>query len=381
MKHPLWILNSALLILVFSAIGFILTTGQKPSIRTEIEPSATIKPLKGEIAQINISKIYENDLFGTFKRELPQYMAGTVPSIPEPPSPRSSTVPTQPKPQFLDPLNVSLKGIIIMLNDDGGNRAIIMDNKTSKEATYQVGQMIEDAQIIQILSNKVILLRSNGQQEVLYLREKDAQDDPAYLSIDNWTDVVQKIADTEYSINMHEFVNRVKNLSQFIDMLDLITVYKHGKSVGCHVGNIGEKSLGQELGLQQGDVILSINEVPATDTGNRFKIYKAITNMQQNDVIIAKVKRRDDEIALHYVLKDRKPDTKSTDQEYKTMSSEDIRQEKVRILQQKHKFAPTLKQIRETERQNMMQRGKTPLPDTTQNITSDQAKAEKNNDK
>ena len=42
--------------------------------------------------------------------------------------------------------------------------------------------MFEDAQLIKIFNNKAIFLRANGQQEVLYLRPKDAQLDPTYTT-------------------------------------------------------------------------------------------------------------------------------------------------------------------------------------------------------
>jgi len=376
MKHPLWILNSALLLLVIFDVGFIYVSRQKPGARADIEPSTNIKPLKGEPVQINIAKIYEDDLFGTFKKELPSHPLGGIPPMPEPPFPKKVSVPQEPKPQFLDPLNIQLKGIIIMLNDDNGNRAIIMDNKTNKENTYRVSQMLEDAQIIQILSNKIVLLRSNGQQEVLYLREKDAQMDPTYVSIDNWQEVAQRISDTEFNISPREFVRRIKNLAQFIDMLDLITVYKQGKSVGCRIGNMSSNSFGKEVGLQTGDIILSINDIPATDTANRFKIYKGIIAMKPKDVISVQIRRRNEELTLHYTLKELKTDKKGTPAE-PVMSAQDIREEQLRILQQKHKFAPTLKDIRETERKNMLEKGNAPIKKRpTDKINAHKAKVE-----
>jgi type II secretion system protein C len=370
MKHPLWILNLALLTLVLFAVGFILVVRKKPVTRADLQPESTNMPLKGEPVQINIAKIYEKDLFGTFHRDLPALSPGGLPPMPEAPFPKPVSIPQEPKPQFLDPLNIQLKGIIIMLNDDSGNRAIIMDNKTNKEVTYHVGQMIEDAQIIQILSNKIVLLRSNGQQEVLYLREKDAQVDPTYVTLDSWHDVVQKASDTEFYISPTQFTNRVKNLAQFIDMLDLITVYKQGHSVGCRIGNLRENSFGKEIGLQTGDIILSINGIPATDTAQRFKIYKGIIAMKPNDLITVDLSRHNQEMTLHYMLKELKPVRKGSAEP--TMSAQDIREEQIRVLQQKHKFAPTLKDMREQERKNMLEKGKAPVKNVPNNKTKKQ---------
>ena len=53
-----------------------------------------------------------------------------------------------------------------------------IDIRNMKLLPDKTGDVIEDAQLMRIFSNKVVLVRSNGQQEVLYLREKDAKTDP-----------------------------------------------------------------------------------------------------------------------------------------------------------------------------------------------------------
>lgn len=60
---------------------------------------------------------------------------------------------------------------------------MIADNKTNQEGTFKVGDTVQDAQLIRIFSNKIILLRNNGQQEVLYLREQDAKLIPHLLRL------------------------------------------------------------------------------------------------------------------------------------------------------------------------------------------------------
>lgn len=364
MKHPVWILNSFLLVLTILLLGFMFFLRQNPPSPEDIEASGSVMALKGEITQINISKIYENDLFETYRKELPIYQPDAIAPLPQPPMPRPISVPALPTPQFLDPLNISLKGIIVILNDDTKNRAIISDNKTSIESTYHIGQMIEDAQLIRIMSNKVILLRSNGQQEVLYLREKDAQLDPTYATINNWSDVVQRVTDSDFNVNPKEFVSKVNNLAQFIDMLDLVTVYKDGKSVGCRIGKMVQKSLGAELGLQAGDIILNINGTPATNTPERFKIFKEIISMQEYDTIKAYLLRNNQEMAINYTLKDFKQKMKQNTgpsgetQIYMQTPSDQLREEQLRSLQERYKFAPTVQEIRAQERANMMRKGR-----------------------
>lgn len=304
MKHPFWIVNSLLLVLILVALAFILMS------RVEIPPREDIVPRKySAIAtersvQVNISKIYENDLFGTYQKELPQPEGQLAIPLPPPPEPTQPTIPPTPKPQFLDPLDISLKGITILGSDGAKTRAIIADNKTQRETNYKVGDSIEDGQLVRIFSNKVVIIRANGQQEVLYLREQDAKKDPLYSLIDEWNKVVSPVDGSTYQLNIKEFTQRVKSLAQLIDMLDLTTAYKQGESVGCRIGQLPEKSFGTYIGLQSGDIITAINGIAATTIDNRLKIYKKIVGMHNGDTIQIALQRKKQEMELTIVLKD-----------------------------------------------------------------------------
>ena len=172
MRHPLWILNSTLLILLMIVLTYIVFSQQALPEREDIEPLAYTKPVRALVSEVNIRKIYEDDLFGTYVQEVatPE-KAQDVPNFPTPPAPKMAQPLVWPKPQFLEPLSISLKGIIIIADDQSRNSAIIADKKTNRETTYRVGDTMDDAQLLKIFNNKVVFLRSNGQQEVIYLRE------------------------------------------------------------------------------------------------------------------------------------------------------------------------------------------------------------------
>jgi len=282
MKHPFWIVNSLLFFLVIFTLIFIYTSRVPVPERESIEP-VYIPPKKDRKLDINIRKIYEDDLFGTYKKELKPVRQDFTTPFPEPPPPQKTSITAVSTPKFLDPLDITLKGIVVISTNDTKNRAIIEDNKTKREDMYKVGDLIEGAQLIRIFRNKVIFLRSNGQQEVLYLREQDAKFDPAFAIIDGWDNVIQKVSENNYLISPKEFIFRVTNLAQFIDILGLTSAYQKGKSIGCRIGTLGLESLGVYLGLQTGDIILTINDIPAFNTPNRLKIYNKILTFQLID--------------------------------------------------------------------------------------------------
>jgi len=296
------------------------------------------------------------------KVEQPVY---TTP-IPTPPTPSKPEPIQEPAVKFLDPLKITLKGIIAV-TDDTKNRAIIQDNATKKESVYKAGDIIDDAQLIKIFNKKVIFLRANGQQEILYLRTKDAELDPAYAAIDDWKTVAHKVTETSYNIDPQEISRRIKSLAQFIDLLDLTTVYQKGTSIGVRIGKLQADSLGTALGVQVGDMIVSVDGIPADDTQNRLKIYKKTVAMKLEGSIPVLIRRKNKDVTLTFTFDeltkgDRPAKIKTTAPATGKPMSEAGMAHQIDQLKDRHKFAPTLSEIRNQERKKMFEKGRLSLP-------------------
>ncbi len=303
MKHPFWILNSALLILLLLVAGIIFISRKPLPARDDIDIVIPDRPVTRSTSRINISKIYQDDLFGTYHiAPTPVDTPEPLMPLPEPPTPRTVKVPEPAKPQFLDPLPITLRGIIMVMGDETKNRAIISDNATTLEKSYKAGDKIDDAQLIRIFSNKVLFIRNNGQQEVLFLREGDANTDPSYAKIDAWDEVISQTGPNLFDVNVPEFIGRVTSLAQFIDMLNITTVYQRGKSIGCRIGQISAKSLGASMGFEQGDIITKVDDISTADSSNRFAIYKKVAALKDNDSVKVELKRDDNTIVFSYMM-------------------------------------------------------------------------------
>ena len=360
MRHPFWIVNCTLALLALLALVFMYFGRVSIPERKSIRPKVYTSLARKESVAVDIAKVYENDLFGTYQKELPPISAIQFSSpLPAPPAPHTMPTPKQAPPQFLDPLDITLKGIMVISHSTAKNGAIIEDNQTKIEKNYHVGNTLEDAQLIRIFSNKIIFLRSNGQQEVLYLREQDAKIDPAFAVIQDWDHVVKKLDSNSFAINPIEFSKRIGNLAQFIDMFNLVTAYRKGSSVGVQIGRIDQKSLGTALDLESGDLITSINNIPTASTEDRIKIYKEVTTLDVGDTITVELSNRGQQRTLQCILQqfvlpghEKTPQAKVL----KRLQEE----EKTAILEEKYKFAPTLHEIESTERRNMFRRGKAP---------------------
>ncbi len=307
MKQPMWILNSSLLVLFFMSQLLLFMMQRVVPRRISINPGTMIIEKEQEVIPVDIKQIYENDLFGTYERPIvpaQSVIEEVIAAIPNAPKIINPEIPVEKIPTFFAPLDVVLKGVIFVKDDPANCIAIVQLKKTKEERNYQVGELIEDAQILKILSNRIIIIRSNGQQETLYLREEDAVSDFNKEAKSIPKSVIENSSDNKYTINIDEFTKRVRNLGEFINLLDLTTVYKQGKSFGCRIGKIDKDSLGFMLGLMVDDIIVKIDSYFIDDLANRIQVYDHITQKHVGDVVDVVLYRGQDIMTLQYGLID-----------------------------------------------------------------------------
>ena len=298
MKQPLWILNSSLLVIFLLILLFNNVLKQEPT-AVRIKPPSIKEIEKKKLPiVVNLERIYTHDLFDTFvaieKKAVQQTF---VTPIPPPRSPVITPPPEFKKTEFVPNLNITIKGIIIS-SDDSNSVAMIAD-ETNKEAVYHLGDRIKDGQLIKLSRNKVVILRANGQQEIFLLRKPDIPEPPPP---DKWLYTIKKIDDQNFEINPKEFTREIQTLGQLLENLSLNTAYKNGNVIGIKVGKLDQASIGLALGLNQNDILSSINDIDVSQIKNRIKIYDKISQTEKGDSIKLSLKRADQDITLNYKL-------------------------------------------------------------------------------
>lgn len=357
MKSPLWMLNAMLALLLLGCLLLIIFARPSKQTRTSLITTAYNTSQHIESHHVDPSLIYKNDIFATYIEakapEVSEEKKATT--VPLPPTPKITQSIQRPTPQFLAPLALTLKGVMYSTLEQD-NRAIIADNKTKQESLYKVGDTILDAEILYIGNNKVIFIRSNGQQETLFVTPDDAQGDPIYSQKDPWTSVTKKVSETEYIIYYHSFISRVQNLAQFIDMLDITTAFQKGRIVGCRIGKFSQDSIGPLLGLQQGDIVTMINNIPTTTTKNRVAIYHALKNITADTTVVVTVLRNGQEQIMHYMINDtqKREDEISLDQEpLDSLPNNRL----LNTIDQIPQFAKTIQQTQKRDQEAMFDHG------------------------
>jgi len=304
MRSPVWMISSGLLVLFLLLLASFTLFRKKVPARVSLKPKIISLPPRKALTEEDVKEIYENDLFGTYKTPLPPVVEPDVDTdLPTPPTPKYPPPFKVKKATFLDPLKISLKGIIYA-SDEQDNRAVISDDKTKKEQLYHVGETIEDGEIIRINKNKIILIRSNGQQEVVFLSEADAARDKLFEQETTWNDVIRRVSSSSFLIDPLLLQQRINNVAEFISMLDMTSALQQEVAYGIQIGRLASDSVGRALGLQSGDVILSINDMPVATTENHMAAYKLLTELPLGVPLTIKAKRGFRTITLTYMLQD-----------------------------------------------------------------------------
>ena len=148
----------------------------------------------------------------------------------------------------------------------------MLADQTGKESVYYVGDKVHDGQIMKLTKNKMVVLRNNGQLETFHLRNPDTLNP----GLSSWDTAVKKIDDGLYHLDPLEITKGVSSVGEVIELLDLGEAYEGSTLTGVEVGSIGHHPLGAKLGFVKGDVITSVNDIAATNSKQRIKIFDAI---------------------------------------------------------------------------------------------------------
>ena len=366
MRQPLWVINGSLLILLLmSEVVFLLIQTSIPR-RVSLTPGSIQPPEHKALVDVDLKKIYGvNDLFGTYVPEVPVLVKDSefhIPPLPDLPTSIPFSLPAEKAPVFISPLAVTLKGVVYLNDDQEKSIAIIQFNDSKQEQNYRVGELVKDAQILKVYPNRVIVVRSNGQQETLYLREADAKKDLSYDDHKAISEMKVALLDGKYHVPLDTFTAQIHSLGQFIDMLDLTTVYHKGQSVGCRVGKAVKGSIGAKLGLQVDDIVKSVDSIPVTALDSRVKIYDHVIDKKAGGTVLVDVERGGRPVHLTYVLVDtsgavaKHDDSKKKGtQAVSATAAYDLEQQKKKILEQKVKLAPTAHQIQMDEQKKLLE--------------------------
>jgi type II secretion system protein C len=305
MKQQLWIVDFSLLIFLFVVVvvsRFFAVYAPHFKHMKKVENSSIGQKTDNNKGSVHgWEYIFKNDIFDTFQpkpKVMPKKKSFVQP-MPTPVAPSIAPPPDIPKQEFVEPLKVLLKGIIV--GSDQSRNVVMIEDEVKKEGLYHLGEKIKDAQIIRITRDNVVFLRANGQQESFYLRKDDL--DNALQSDDEWKYVVKKIDEKTYHVDSYNLVKKIRTLGEFLDHIGVIgTAYENGSPVGIRIGITETEEIGTFLGLLQGDIVVSVDGISLAEMNNRFKIFEKISLLKEGASVKVMIKRGVKSVENNYIL-------------------------------------------------------------------------------
>lgn len=198
----------------------------------------------------------------------------------------SSTAPSQKKPQTKLPLN--LVGTFLQ----GGQQpyAIIEDDKKKIQDVFNINDMVfGDAKLVAIHADNVEIKRG-GQIEILSL--DDAPDSRGGGGSPGSGD--------EFNVDSKELDDALQNLPLLLTQARAVPYFKDGKSVGLRLFSIKSGSLYEKVGLQNGDILKTINGSSLSDISQAMKLFEML---KADRSITVTLERNREDKELHYQIR------------------------------------------------------------------------------
>ncbi len=176
-------------------------------------------------------------------------------------------------------LNVRLKGTIV--SPHGFALAMIEDSSQRKEDLYIVGDKVQDAEILRILSNQVVLRRA-GKEETLTLFTDQRSQTPGKPSGPAPGGARPEAPRPPAAVASGGGATppQQRNVQQQVQglmaQLRMKPHFQDGKPSGFVVGQIQPGSVFEAAGVKEGDIIVAINDEDVKTPNQLLKAYREV---------------------------------------------------------------------------------------------------------
>ncbi len=202
-------------------------------------------------------------------------------------TPKNAAQNTVVKPQAKTPL--VLIGTFLEKKQDP--YAIIEDDKKKVQDVFNIDDMVfGEAKVVGIFADRVELNR-NGQIEILTL-----DDAPDFSGASSGSDV----ASTEISVDGAELDVALQNLPLLLTQARAVPYFKDGKAVGLRMFSIKAGSLYEKVGLQNGDILKTINGNSLSDMSQAMRLFEML---KQEKSLSVSLERNREEKEFKYQIK------------------------------------------------------------------------------
>ncbi len=298
LRRSYWTTNLCVAIVCAAIMGRVLvgflypehvvdpTRGAETSIDTGV-----ILPPPEEVREIR--HLNDNRIFGPNSDE--SVKGAVQEAAPPPPPPTGELKESKEK--------LTLKGIVYDPNPLRSS-AIVLNTKLRKAGVYKVGDEITtEVYVDEIWPFRVILDERGKKTYLEWLPDETKKKTQVALASTS-----SKPASTQtpaplpktVAVSRDEMAERLDELMALKETVNIEPYEENGRVVGLRVSNLGDSALAREMGIQDGDVVQSINGVRVTD---RVKALEAMNKAASSSLVRVGMLRNGQRTFMTYRMK------------------------------------------------------------------------------
>lgn len=217
--------------------------------------------------------------------------------LPLPPPEPEVTEPTEPVVDLnaapvRTTLRLKLLGTLVSESMPSWSVASIQDLVTLKTATYMPDDLIQNAKVLEIERERVIILNNNRKEFI------DASGEagpppvaaPVMAPAPRGPEVaalgtgIKKVGDNDYEIPRAEIDKTLANLNDVAMQARIVPAFKDGVAQGFKLFSIRPDSIYSKIGIQNGDVIKRINGFDLNSPEKALEIYSKLKESTRIDI-------------------------------------------------------------------------------------------------
>ncbi|GEM_PF-895288 len=214
------------------------------------------------------------------------------------------------------PLKLKLLGVIVS-TVPGQSMAIIRDENKGKTDIYFLHDKIQNAEIVEIESDKVILKRG-GKKEVLPLYEKMAESGGNQRTPEAPVRVIpsevrgpslpaggpeldiRRVGENTYEVDKEDFDRITNNLGSILTQARVVPYFRNGKIIGYKIFNIRPDGVFAKIGLRNGDIIKRVNGETLESPEKALQLFQFL---KTEDTFVIDLQRNGRDMTLTYRLR------------------------------------------------------------------------------
>lgn len=195
---------------------------------------------------------------------------------------------------------IKLLGTIVMTNDDLSVALIEQEGSQNKLAVKK-DEFFGDGQLQAMkVDRKRFCFQVKQTQELEYIEIPDEQNGLTPFREGRVTQGVNKVGETSYAVKQNYLEQQLKDINNVLQTAKAVPYTMDNKMKGFLIQTIEPDSPFASLGLLQGDVLLSANDVVFDNLGKGVEAFQVLRNARKIDL---KILRGGQEIPFSYEVK------------------------------------------------------------------------------